>query len=91
VFVIKPFQVGNSDQRLAVLIGVSEANIFKEVRDTTRHIIILAALALALSAIIVYFVLNKITKPTIKMTKIMKVIPLREQDGKKSGTISRTA
>jgi len=92
-FVIKPFQIGNSDQKLAILIGVSESNIFKEVRDITKYIIILAVLVLALSAIIVYFVLNKITKPIIKKTKILKVIPLREQNrsDKKSGTISETA
>jgi len=92
-FVIKPFQIGNSDQKLAVLIGISESNIFKEVRAITRHIIILAVFALALSALIVYFFLNRITRPIIKKTKILNVIPLREQElgGKKSGTMSKTA
>jgi methyl-accepting chemotaxis protein len=92
-FVIKPFQIGNSDQKLAILIGAGESKIFKEVRNIATHIIILAVLTLALSAVIVYFVLNNITKPIIKKTKTVKVIPLKEQDrdGKKSGTISKTA
>jgi methyl-accepting chemotaxis protein len=92
-FVIKPFQIGNSDQKLAILIGAGESKIFKEVRNIARQIIILAVLALELAAAIVYFVLNNITKPIIKKTKTLKVIPLKEQDldGKKSGTISKTA
>jgi len=92
-FVIKPFQIGNSDQKLAILIGASEANIFNEVRDITRYIVILAALALTLSAIIVYFVLNNVTKPIIRMTKTLKVIPLEKhnQGGKQSGSVSKTA
>jgi methyl-accepting chemotaxis protein len=92
-FVIKPFQSVNSDQKLAILIGASEASIFNEVRDITRYIVILVVLALALSAIIVYFVLNNVTKPVIKMTKTLKVTPLGEkkQSGKQSGTMSKTA
>jgi len=78
-FVISPFQIGNSDQKLAVLIGVSESNIFNEVRAVTINIIILTVLALALAAVIVYFVLNKATKPVVRMTKTMKVISLEKQ------------
>jgi len=78
-FVIKPFQIGNSDQRLAVLVGISESNIFRKVRSIARYIIILAAVALALSALIIYFVLSKVTKPIIRMSKTMKVISLGKQ------------
>jgi methyl-accepting chemotaxis protein len=92
-FVIKPFQIGNSDQRLAILLGLGESNIFKKARAITGYIIILTALALVLSAIIVYYILSKVAKPIIRMTKPLKVVSpeKEEQDGKQSGTMSKTA
>jgi len=92
-FVIKPFQIGNSDQNLAVLIGSSESNIFREVRAVAAQIIILAVLFFALSSVVVYFVLNKVTKPVIRMTKNLKFIPVGkgDQENKQSGTVSKIA
>ena len=92
-FVIKPFHIGNSDQNLAVLIGSSESNIFREVRAITAQIIILAVLFFALSSVVVYFVLYKITKPIIRKTKNLKIIPIGKGDkeNKQSGTVSKIA
>jgi methyl-accepting chemotaxis protein len=79
-FILKSFQIGNSDQHMAVLIGASESYIFNEVKAITRFTIILAALALSFSAIIVYFVFNKVTKPIIKVAETLKDISEGEGD-----------
>jgi len=79
-FVLNSFQIGNSGQHMAVLIGVSESYIFKEVKAITRYTIILAALALFFSAIIVYFAFNRVTKPIIKVAETLKDISEGEGD-----------
>jgi methyl-accepting chemotaxis protein len=79
-FVLKSFQIGNSDQNMAILIGATEAYIFKEVKAITRFTIILAVLALALTVIIVYFVFNKVTKPIVKVAETLKDISEGEGD-----------
>jgi len=65
-FVMKPFQIGNSDQHMAVLIGAFESDIFKEARTITRYTMLLAVIVLALSAIVVYFVLKNVSKPVVE-------------------------
>jgi methyl-accepting chemotaxis protein len=79
-FVLKSFRIGNSDQNMAILIGAAESYIFKEVKDITNFTIILAVFALALSAIIVYFAFNKVTKPIIKVAETLKDISEGEGD-----------
>jgi len=79
-FVIKPFQIGNSDHNMAVLFGASESYIFKEIRTITKVTVLLAVLALALSSIIVYFVLNKVTKPIVMATETLKGISSGKAD-----------
>jgi methyl-accepting chemotaxis protein len=73
-FVLKSFEIGNSGQNLAILLGASESYIFKEIKDITRDTIILAVLVLAFSGLIVYFAFCKVTKPIVKATEIMKGI-----------------
>jgi len=79
-FVVKSFEIGNSDQNLAILIGASESYIFKEVKAITRYTIILAVIALALAAVIVYFTFNRVTKPIIKVAETLKDISEGEGD-----------
>jgi len=64
-FVMKPFQIGNSDHNMAILIGASESYIFKEVRAVTKFTVLLAVLALVLSSVVVCFVLDNMTKPIV--------------------------
>jgi len=71
-FVLKSFEIGNSGQNLAILIGTAESYIFKEVKDITRDTIILAVLVLAFSGVIIYFTFNKITKPIVKAAETMR-------------------
>jgi len=79
-FVVKSFEIGNSDQNLAILIGASESYIFKEVKAITRFTIILAGIALALAAGIVYFAFNRVTKPIITVAETLKDISDGEGD-----------
>jgi methyl-accepting chemotaxis protein len=79
-FVLNSFPIGNSSQHMAVLIGATEEYIFKEVKAITRYTIILAVLALSLSAVIVYFAFNRVTKPIIKVAETLKDISDGEGD-----------
>jgi len=79
-FVLNSFQIGNSNQHMAVLIGASESYIFKEVKAITKYTIILAVLALSLAAVIVYFTFNRVTKPIIKVAETLKDISEGEGD-----------
>ncbi|MDR2923404.1 MAG: methyl-accepting chemotaxis protein [Treponema sp.] len=79
-YIMKSFQIGNSDQNMAILIGASESYILKEVKTITRFTFVLSALALLLSVIIIYIVLNKITKPIVKVADTLKDISEGEGD-----------
>jgi len=59
--VLKSFQIGNSDQKMAILVGATESYIFREVKAITRFTIILAVIVFALSAIIIYFTFDNVT------------------------------
>jgi methyl-accepting chemotaxis protein len=79
-FVMKPFQIGNSDHNLAVLIGASESYIMREVNAITRFTIILTVIALALNSAITFFTLNKVTKPIVKVADTLRDISEGEGD-----------
>jgi len=86
-FVIKPFQIGNSDYNMAILIGASESYIFSEAREITRITIILAVLALVLSTVIVYISLDNVTKPIIKE----QTVTLSGIGAEQTGNMTKTA
>jgi methyl-accepting chemotaxis protein len=71
-FVIKSFEIGNSGQNMAILIGTSESYIFKDVKAITKYTIILAVLALSFSSVIVYYAFNKVAKPVVKAAETLK-------------------
>jgi hypothetical protein len=73
-FVIQPYQTGNSDQNPAVLIGAAVSYILREVKAITMFTVILAAFALTAYVIIVYIVLNKITRPIVDAAEPLKDI-----------------
>jgi methyl-accepting chemotaxis protein len=52
---ISPFTIGNSDFSWSVMIAASEDYILTEVRAITMFTIILAAIAIIISAVIIYF------------------------------------
>ena len=65
-FAMKPYQAGNSDRDMAVIIGTSVSYILREVKYFTLFIVVLTVLALNACSIIVYFILDKVAQPTVK-------------------------
>ncbi|MDR0303036.1 MAG: methyl-accepting chemotaxis protein [Treponema sp.] len=78
--VLIPFSLGNSDTTWTVMVGVTENYILAEVRAITRFTIILAIIAILAAAIIVYFVLNRTTKPIVHVAETLKDISEGEGD-----------
>jgi methyl-accepting chemotaxis protein len=72
--------LGNSDHHWSVLIGSTSGIIYKEANALTRFIIILAAIAVVLAAVIVFFVLNGATKSLVTVTETLKDISEGEGD-----------
>jgi methyl-accepting chemotaxis protein len=83
-----PFQIGDSDMNWTVMIATSEKYIMKEVDAITRFTIILAVIAIAAAAVIVYFVLNSTTKPIVNVAETLKDISEGEGDLTRSITVS---
>jgi signal transduction histidine kinase len=65
-FAINPYRTGNSERDTAIMVGASVSYILREVKYFTLLIVVLTVLALNACSIIVYFVLDKIAKPTVK-------------------------
>ena len=57
---LTPFQIGNSDKTWTVMIAATEDYMLLEVRVMTRFTIILAILVIAVAAVIIFSVLDKI-------------------------------
>jgi methyl-accepting chemotaxis protein len=74
-FLLKPIQIGNSNFNLSVLIGVSESYISKEIKAITRIAILIALIAVLVTAGIIFVILlGFIAKPTITVTDTLKDI-----------------
>jgi methyl-accepting chemotaxis protein len=83
-----PFQIGDSDMYWTAMIATSEKYIMKEVDAITRFTIILAAIAIVIAAVIVYFVLNSTTGPIVKVADTLKDISEGEGDLTRNITVS---
>jgi methyl-accepting chemotaxis protein len=79
-FNMQHLQLGGSNTTWAILVGTTDAYILKEVNAITRFTIILAAIAIAVAAAIVYFVLNGTTKPILKVADTLRDISEGEGD-----------
>jgi methyl-accepting chemotaxis protein len=75
-----PIKIGDSDTTWTIMIASSEDFILSEVREMTMFTIILASIALALSVVTVYFVLNSTTKPIVRVADTLKDISEGEGD-----------
>jgi methyl-accepting chemotaxis protein len=87
-FNMQHLQIGDSSTTWAILVGTTEAQILKEVNAITRFTIILAAIAIAAAAIIVYVVLNSTIKPIVKVADTLKDISEGEGDLTRSIAVS---
>jgi methyl-accepting chemotaxis protein len=78
--IIEPFQIGNSSTTWSVMIGSAESYILAPVNEMTRFTIILAGIALVVSAAIIFFILVRVTKPIVMVTENLKDIAEGEGD-----------
>jgi methyl-accepting chemotaxis protein len=74
IFVTKSFPVGNSGHNWSMLIGIPETYVFKEVKAITGFIIILAVMAILVTAVIIFVILEITTKPIGMVTDMLKDI-----------------
>jgi flagellar basal body-associated protein FliL len=72
VFAVNPYQTGNSERDMAVIIGASVSYILSEVKYFTLFIVVLTVLALNACSIIVYFILDKAATPVVKQGETQK-------------------
>jgi len=78
--IIIPFQIGNSDEIWSIMIATPETYILKDVNRMTMFAVIIAAIAIAVSAVIIYFMLVETTKPIVLVTKSLREISEGEGD-----------
>ena len=80
VLIMQPFRIGNSDQYWSILIGSPESYFMKEIHNIVIFAVMMAGVALFVSALIVYIVLYRITKPIVKVAETLKDISQGEGD-----------
>ncbi|MDR2597478.1 MAG: methyl-accepting chemotaxis protein [Treponema sp.] len=77
---IQSFPMGNSGKSWSVMIAATQSYILKEVNFLTEITIIIAAIAIIIAAVIVYFTLNATTAPIVKVADTLKDISEGEGD-----------
>ena len=75
-----PFNLGSSDMTWSIMIVASDTQILAEVRAITRFTIILAVLALIISAVVIFIVLTRTVKPIVNVAETLKDIAQGEGD-----------
>jgi len=73
-FVMEPFTIGNSDTSWTIIIGMMDSYILREVRGITKFTVILAVIAIAAGAVIIYFFLSRSTKPIVNVADTLKIV-----------------
>ena len=79
-FKMQSCKIGDSDRTWSVLVGTTESYALTEVNAITRFTIIMASMAIAAAAVIVFFSLSNITKPISKVADTLKDISEGEGD-----------
>jgi len=86
--VITPVKLGNSGKSWSVMIASTRSYILREVNELTRFTIIIAAIAIVIAVVIIYLVLDNITKPIVKVADTLKDISEGEGDLTKAVNIN---
>jgi methyl-accepting chemotaxis protein len=85
---MQSLQIGDSNTTWSVLVGTAESYVLKEVNAMTRFTVIMAAIAIVITALIVYFTLHNTTKPIVIVADTLKDISEGEGDLTRSITVS---
>jgi methyl-accepting chemotaxis protein len=73
-FVMEPFTIGDSGVSWMIMIGTMDSYVLKEVRGITKFTILLAVIAILAAAAIIYFVLDRTTKPIVNVAEVLKIV-----------------
>ena len=85
---ITPFTIGGSDTTWSIMIASAESYILKEVNEMKLFTVIIAAIAIAAAAVIVFFTVNGAIKPIVKVADTLKDISEGEGDLTRKITVS---
>jgi len=77
---IKPFPLGSSGKSWSIMIASTRSYILREVNQMTIFTIIIAVIAIAIAAIIVFFALQSTTNPIVRVADTLKDISEGEGD-----------
>ncbi|GHV95787.1 methyl-accepting chemotaxis protein [Spirochaetia bacterium] len=78
--VIKPFTIAETGTHWALMLGTPESLIMEQVNAMTRFAILLGVISAIVVALVIYFVVNSITKPIVKVALTLKDISEGEGD-----------
>ncbi|WP_461256521.1 methyl-accepting chemotaxis protein [Treponema sp. R80B11-R83G3] len=82
------FPMGSSGNTWSIMLASTKSYILKEVNAMTKFTIIIAAIAIVIAVVIVYFVLNSTTAPIVMVANTLKDISEGEGDLTKSIAVS---
>jgi len=77
---LTPVALGKSNTTWSIMVGSTEDYIMRDVNKMRSFVIILAAIALVVAVVIIYFVLDNMTKPIVKVAETLKDISEGEGD-----------
>jgi len=86
---LMPLQIGNSHTNWTVMIATTKTYMMKEVNAITKFTVILAVISILIAIVIVYIVLNRTTRPIVKVAATLKDIS--EGEGDLTRTIAVTS
>jgi Methyl-accepting chemotaxis protein len=78
--VLVPITIGNSSTTWSIMVGSAESYIMRDVNKMTTFTVILALISTILATLVVYFVMNSVTAPIIKVSDNLREISEGEGD-----------
>jgi len=88
VMAVANIPIGASPTTWSVMVGSTEAYILKDVNAMKNFVILLASAALAAATGLIYIVLNRTTKPIVKVAETLKDISEGEGDLTRTITVA---
>jgi len=74
LYLVKPFQIGNSGHNWSMLLGIPESYLLKEAHTMTQFTVVLILTAILVTALIIFIIVEFITKPIVRVTDLLKDI-----------------
>ncbi|GHV40801.1 methyl-accepting chemotaxis protein [Spirochaetia bacterium] len=78
--VIQPFTIAETGTRWGLMLGTPESLIMEQINAMTQFAILLGVISAIVVAVVIYFVVNAITKPIVKVADTLKDISEGEGD-----------